>query len=93
MTNSQPNQPKPPKKSLKERDPEKYARLMAEAKAPYKGLRKVFYGVFAASGMIGAMLFSLKLATGADIVNNLGNFAFQMGVVALMIWLFRLESR
>lgn len=29
--------------NLKRRDPEKYARLKAEAKAPYRGLRKFVY--------------------------------------------------
>ena len=73
--------------------PEKYARLRAEAKAPYKGLRKTLYGAFGASGLIGAFVFLAKLAAGQDLETNLPNFFLQIGVVALMVFLFRLESR
>ena len=40
--------------------PEKYARLKAEAQAPYKGLRKFIYLGLGASGVIGAMIFFLQ---------------------------------
>ena len=73
--------------------PEKYARLRAEAKAPYKGLRKFFYAAFAASGLIGAFVFLAKLAAGQDLSSNLPNFFLQIGVVALMVFLFRLEGK
>ena len=73
--------------------PEKYARLRAEAKAPYKGLRKFFYAAFAASGLIGAFVFLAKLAAGQDLSSNLPNLFLQIGVVALMVFLFRLEGK
>lgn len=73
--------------------PEKYKRLMAEAKAPYKGLRKFVYGTFAASGAIGAFIFLTQVLAGRDVSTALPNLALQVGVVALMIFLFRLESR
>ena len=73
--------------------PEKYARLRAEAKAPYKGFRKFFYVAFGASGLIGAFVFLAKLASGQDLSTNLPNFFLQIGVVALMVFLFNLESR
>ena len=69
--------------------PEKYARLRAEAKAPYRGLRKFFYITFAASGLIGAFIFLAKLAAGQELSTNLPNFVLQLGVVALMVFLFR----
>ena len=72
--------------------PEKYARLKAEAKAPYKGLRKFFYIAFGASGLIGAFIFLAKLASGQDVASNLPNFALQIGVVALMVFLFSREK-
>lgn len=72
--------------------PEKYARLRAEAKAPYKGLRKTLYAAFGASGLIGAFVFLAKLAAGRDWQTNLPNFLLQIGVVALMVFLFRWES-
>lgn len=73
--------------------PEKYARLRAEAKAPYKGLRKFFYVAFGASGLIGAFVFLAKLAAGQELATNLPNFLLQIGVVSLMVFLFRLEGK
>ena len=71
--------------------PEKYARLKAESKAPYRGLRKFFYLAFGASGSIGAFVFLAKLAAGQDLANDFPNFALQLGVVALMVFLFRID--
>ncbi len=72
--------------------PEKYARLRAEAKAPYRGFRKFFYVAFGASGLIGAFIFLAKLAAGQDLAANLSNFALQIGVIALMVFLFRVDK-
>ncbi|MGL4621945.1 DUF3493 domain-containing protein [Chroococcidiopsis sp.] len=71
--------------------PEQYARLKAEAAAPYRGLRKFVYIAFGASGLIGAVIFLAQLAAGQNVSNALPNFALQVGIVALMIFLFRLE--
>jgi hypothetical protein len=81
------------KPSLKQLDPEKYAYLKAEAEAPYKGLRQFVYIAFAASGFIGAVVFLAQLAAGRDVATALPNFALQIGVVALMVWLFQREGR
>ena len=72
--------------------PEKYARLKAESQAPYRGLRKFFYVAFGASGLIGAFIFLAKLAAGQNTASNLPNFALQVGVVALMVFLFRWDK-
>lgn len=80
-------------KAARDLTPEKYARLRAEAKAPYRGLRKLIYGVFGASGLIGAFVFLAQLAAGREVGTALPNFALQIGIVALMVWLFRVESR
>lgn len=73
-------------------DPEMYARLKAEAKAPYKGLRKFFYVAFGASGFIGAVVFLAKIIAGRDISTALPNFALQIGVVALMMFFYSRED-
>jgi Low psii accumulation1 / Rep27 len=73
--------------------PEIYARLKAEAAAPYRGLRRFVYISFAGSGLIGGVVFLARLAAGQSITENLPNLAIQAGVVALMIWLFRLENK
>jgi Low psii accumulation1 / Rep27 len=81
------------KESLKNSDPERYNRLRAETKTPYKGLRQFVYVAFGASGFLGAIVFLGQLLSGRDIAGALPNFALQIGVVALMVWLFRVEGR
>ncbi|HAC64470.1 MAG TPA: DUF3493 domain-containing protein [Cyanothece sp. UBA12306] len=82
-----------PRTSLSQSNPEKYARLKAEAQAPYKGLRQFFYIAFGASGFIGALVFLARLAAGRNGLEDLPNFALQLGVIALMVWFFRLEQQ
>ncbi len=82
--------PKNPRQKL---NPEMYTRLKAEAKAPYKGLRQFLYFGFGASGFIGALIFLAQLTAGRNVSSALPNFFFQVGVVALMIWLFRWEQQ
>jgi hypothetical protein len=73
-------------------NPEKYARLKSELKKPYKGLRQFIYLGLAASGFIGAVVFLAQLAAGKNVSTALLNFALQIGVVVLMVWLFRQEG-
>lgn len=94
MAKSKSTNPVPKSKTNpRELSPEKYARLRAEAKAPYRGLRKMIYVAFGASGAIGAVVFLSALAAGREVTTALPNLALQVGVVALMVWLFRLEQR
>ncbi|WP_410510573.1 DUF3493 domain-containing protein [Nodosilinea sp. E11] len=74
-------------------NPEKYARLRAEAKAPYKGLRKFVYGAVGASGAIGAFVFFTQLLAGRDVSGALPNLGVQLAVIAVVILLFRLEKK
>ncbi len=73
-------------KPLKEAKP--YDRLRAEAKAPYRFFRWFIYVALASSGFIGAIVFLAQLVAGNDIESALPNFFLQIGVVALMVWLF-----
>jgi hypothetical protein len=85
------NSPKPkPKARL---NAEQRARLLAEAKTPYKGLRRFIYAAFGVSGLIGAFVFLAQVASGRDVAGALPNLALQVGVVALMVALFRWEGR
>ena len=68
--------------------PEQYARLKAEAATPYRGLRKFVYVAFGVSGFIGAFIFLAQLLAGRDVETALPSFALQVGVIALMIFLF-----
>ena len=72
---------------------QQYARLKAEAVAPYKGLRKFIYIACGASGFIGAFIFLSQLLAGRDVNSTLPNLALQLGVVVLMIFLWRWEQR
>jgi hypothetical protein len=51
------------------------------------------YAACGASGFIGAIVFLAQLAAGREVASALPNFALQIGVVALMVWLFRLEQK
>lgn len=73
--------------------PEILKRLKAEAAAPYKGLRRTFYLAFAASGAVGAFVFLIRVLAGRDLEANFPNLALQLGILALMLWLWRLEGR
>ncbi|NJO42273.1 MAG: DUF3493 domain-containing protein [Cyanobacteria bacterium CRU_2_1] len=93
MTHPSPDSsPKLPKVAQK-LDPEKYAQLRAEIKAPYRGLRQFVYLACGASGFIGAFIFLMQLIAGRDVGAAFPNFAFQVGIVALMITLYRWEQR
>jgi hypothetical protein len=80
-------------KSLKDRDPEIYARLRAEARSPYRGLRQFIYVAFGGSGAIGAIIFFTQILAGRDVETALPNLAVQLGVIGLMILLFRFDQK
>lgn len=73
--------------------PEQYARLKAEMAAPYRGLRKFIYVACGASGFIGAFILFFKLLAGRDVDSALPNLLLQIGVVTLMVFLWRWEER
>jgi hypothetical protein len=73
--------------------PDLQKRLKAEVAAPYKGLRRIFYLTFAASGGLGAFVFLVRVLVGRDLGTNCANLALQLGLLVLMIWLWRLEER
>lgn len=72
---------------------QQYERLTAEMAAPYRPVRQFVYVACGASGFIGGVVFLAKIASGREIGSALPNFALQVGVVALMVFLFRWEQR
>jgi hypothetical protein len=92
MPDSSAKNPSKSPKNPRKLDPALYAQLQAEAKAPYRGLRKFVYFACGASGAIGGVVFLTQLIAGRDIGNALPNFAFQIGIVALMVALFRWDN-
>ncbi|NEP55507.1 MAG: DUF3493 domain-containing protein [Symploca sp. SIO2G7] len=85
--------PKKPASNPRNLSPERYARLQAEVKAPYRSFRKFIYFACAASGLTGAFIFLAQLVAGRDVTTALPNLALQIGVVALMVGLFRWEIK
>jgi hypothetical protein len=74
-------------------DPELYRRLKAEAKAPYRSLRRFFYLAFAGSGFIGGVVFLARLAAGRELETTVPNLAIQVGIVVLMVTLYRWDKQ
>jgi Low psii accumulation1 / Rep27 len=72
-------------------DPELWSRLKAEAKSPFRGLRQFVYVSCALSGAIGGVVFFFKLLAGKNLEATIPNLALQVGVVALMVWLLRVD--
>jgi Low psii accumulation1 / Rep27 len=72
-------------------DPELRRRLQAEIKSPYRGLRQFIYVSCAISGAIGGVVFFSKVVAGRDLQTNLPNLALQAGVVAITIWLLKID--
>jgi hypothetical protein len=98
MSSPRPSDPTPPGKSeqpsaaakLRQENPAKYARLKAESKAPYRNLRKFIYISLAASGLIGAFTFLMRILAGrGNLTDDLGSLALQVGIVVLMVLAFR----
>ena len=52
-----------------------------------------FYGCVGASGGIGAFVFLTQLLAGRDVSSALPNLMVQLGVIGIVIVLFRLERR
>ncbi|MFM7448275.1 MAG: DUF3493 domain-containing protein [Leptolyngbyaceae cyanobacterium] len=82
-----PQQPDKPRFSKQQ-----YARLRAEARAPYRGLRHFVYLACAASGLIGGLIFFTRLIAGDSLTEVGANLTLQIGIVVLMIWLWRLDQ-
>ena len=67
------------------------AQLRAELKAPYRGIRRFLYLGGAASAWIGGLVFFAKLVAGESPKTTLPNLLLQVGIFALMVWLFRVD--
>jgi uncharacterized membrane protein YjgN (DUF898 family) len=72
---------------------EQYARLKAEIAAPYRGLRQFIYIACGASGFIGGLIFFSQIIAGRNVDSALPSLALQIGVVTLMVFLWRWEQR
>jgi hypothetical protein len=83
----------PPQRPPQGMAPEKYARLRAEAKAPYRGLRRVVYLTAGASAAIGAFIMITQGLAGRATEDLGQNLLIQFGVLGTVGFLLWLENR
>lgn len=77
---------------MRPKTPKDYEKLKAELKAPFRGLRRFVYLACGASGLLGAYIFLTQLLAGRGEAGTLGNLAVQMGVIGLVILLYRFDQ-
>lgn len=70
----------------------KYAYLKAEAAAPYRGLRHFIYFACGASACIGGFILLCQWLAGTTTNSSLSGLAIQLGVLGLMVGLYRLDQ-
>ena len=71
---------------------EQYQRLRAEVVSPYRGLRRFVYLGIGASGVIGAFVFFFQILAGRNLDQSLPNFALQVGIIGLMVFLWKWDK-
>lgn len=71
--------------------PEQLERLRAEARSPYKSIRRFFYIAFGLSGALGAYIFLMKILAGNTAPHNTMNLLLQIGLTVAMVYLFWVE--
>lgn len=71
---------------------EQLSRLRSEAAAPYKGIRQFFYIALGGSAFLGAFVFLMKAIAGENLSQTLPNLALQIGVCAVLLWLWKRET-
>ncbi len=77
---------------MKPKTPQDYEKLKAELKTPFLGLRRFVYLSCGASGSVGAYIFLTQIiANKGEIGTALSNLAVQMGVIGLMVLLYRFD--
>lgn len=77
---------------MRPKNPQDYEKLRAELKAPFLGLRRFVYLACGASGLLGAYIFLTQLLAGRGESATLGNLAIQMGVIGLVILLYKFDK-
>jgi hypothetical protein len=86
-------QPNPKNRTASQLNSEQYARLKAEIKNPYRNVRKFIYVAGGASGLIGAFIFFFQSLAGRNLDTALPNLALQIGIIALVAFLWRWEEQ
>ncbi len=69
------------------------AMLRTEARYPFRKLRLGIYIAFGVSGVVGFVVSFFRVIAGRELPNSLVNLAIQTGLIALMVFLWRIEAR
>ena len=70
-------------------DPALKARLLQEARTPWRGLRRGLWVALAASGAVGLATMAMRLASGAEVAST--DLLIQVGALSLFGSLFWLD--
>ncbi len=70
-------------------DPVLKARLLQEARTPWRGLRRGLWVALAASGAVGLATMAMRLASGAEVAST--DLLIQIGALSLFGSLFWLD--
>ena len=70
-------------------DPALKARLLLEARTPWRGLRRGLWVALAASGAVGLATMTMRLASGAEVAST--DLLIQVGALGLFGSLFWLD--
>ena len=70
-------------------DPALKARLLQEARTPWRGLRRGLWVALAASGAVGLATMAMRLASGAEVAST--DLLIQIGALSLFGSLFCLD--
>ena len=70
-------------------DPALKARLLQEARTPWRGLRRGIWVALAASGAVGLATMAMRLASGAEVAST--DLLIQVGALGLFGSLFWLD--
>ena len=70
-------------------DPALKARLLLEARTPWRGLRRGLWVALAASGAVGLATMAMRLASGAEVATT--DLLIQVGALSLFGSLFWLD--
>lgn len=66
-------------------DPELRARLLQEARTPWRGLRRGLWVALLASGLVGMATMAMRFSAGAEVAST--DLLIQIGAVSLFGWL------
>jgi hypothetical protein len=85
--------PLPPSSPPSSLDPELRARLLQEARTPWRGVRRALWLAFTASAALGLMTMAMRSASGSGVeVNDLLIQVAALAICGSLLWFDRARS-